>query len=128
MVILDTSFLVAYFREVDVHHTKALKLAEELRGQKMVITFLVFQELVSILNRKVSTDFSTSVAKKLLLPDSNIELFKLDESYLAEVLELYGKLGPHLFSYADISLIHMSKELELPVLTFDKYLEATLAA
>jgi len=128
MVILDTSFLVAYFREADVHHAKALKLAEELRGEKMVITFLVFQELASILNRKVSTEFSASVTKRLLMPDSSIELFKLDESYFEEVLALYESLGPHSFSYVDVSLIHLSKELELSVLTFDKELEKALAS
>jgi predicted nucleic acid-binding protein len=128
MVILDTSFLVAYFREMDVHHAKALQRAEELRGEKMVITFLVFQELASILNRKVSTEFATSVTRKLLSPDSNIELFKLDESFFEEVLELYGKLGPHSFSYVDVSLIHLSKELELSVLTFDKELEKALSS
>ncbi len=128
MIILDTSFLVAYFRTNDVHHAGSVSLAKEHAGEKMVVTFLVLQELINILNRKASTALALEKVKLLTSPDSNIELFKLDESYSEEVLELYERLAPHTFSYTDVSLIHLSKELELPVLTFDKDLEKALAA
>ena len=126
MVILDTSFLVAFFKSNDVHHAAAMEAAERYRGQTKIISFLVFQEFISILNRKVSTSIASSLGKQLLSGENNLEIYKLDEAYLDGVLELYGNLGPHSFSYVDVSLIHLSKELELPVLTFDKDLATAL--
>lgn len=127
MVILDTSFLVAFFKSNDVHHAAAVEGAERYRGQIKIVSFLVFQEFISIVNRKVSTDVASSLGKQLLSGENNLEIYKLDEAYLEDVLQLYGDLGPHTFSYVDVSLIHLSKELEVPVLTFDKDLAAALA-
>lgn len=127
MVILDTSFLVAFFKSNDVHHAAAVEAAETYRGQTKIVSFLVFQEFISILNRKVSTSVASSLGKQLLSGENHLEIYKLDEAYLDGVLALYSNLGPHSFSYVDVSLIHLSKELELPVLTFDKALAAALA-
>lgn len=127
MVILDTSFLVAFFRKNDVHHSAAFEAAKMYKGKVKIVSFLVFQEFISLLNRKVSTKIAATLAKQLLRGDNNIEIYKLDEAYLDQVLKLYGELGPHTLSYIDVSLIHLARELELPVLTFDKDLENVLA-
>lgn len=127
MVILDTSFLVAFFKSNDVHHAAAMKAAELHRGQIKVVSFLVFQEFISIVNRKVSSSVASSLSKQLLSGENNLEIYKLDEANLEGVMELYVEMGPHSFSYVDVSLIHLSKELEIPVLTFDKALSAALA-
>ncbi|MFA4815448.1 MAG: PIN domain-containing protein [Candidatus Gracilibacteria bacterium] len=127
MVILDTSFLIAFFRTNDVHHAAAIDAAETYREKTKIVSFLVFQEFVSILNRKVSTEFASTLSRLLLSGENNLEIYKLDEANLENVLKLYGELGPHTFSYVDVSLIHLSKELELPVLTFDKDLAEALA-
>lgn len=119
---------MAYFRENDVHHQTAVQLAKKHSDDKLVISFLILQELTSVLNRKASTEIAVQVAKMLLDSGGSISVLRLDENYIEDVIDLYKKLAPHSFSYVDVSLIHLSKELELPVLTFDKDLEKALAA
>ena len=109
MIILDTSFLAAYFRKSDVHHSKAVELAKRHSEEKLIISFLVFQEFISHLNRKASSELANSVAKFLLSKDSKVEVYKLDEIYMDEVLALYETLSPHLFSYVDVSLIQIGR-------------------
>lgn len=127
MVILDTSFLVSYFRECDIHHREAVEIAQDQIGEKMIISFLVFQELMNILNRKGTTELALTIAGLLLSKNNNFEIYKMDEGNFSSVMKLFSKLKPHTLSYIDISLIHLSRELELPVLTFDKELQKALA-
>lgn len=127
MIILDTSFLSAYFRKSDFHHEKAISLAEKYQDETMIISFLVFQELISHINRKSGNEMAISVAQQLLSGGANIEIYKVDEAFMEEVMVLFERLKPHTFSYIDVSLIHLSREFEIPVLTFDKELEVALA-
>lgn len=122
MVILDTSFLVAFFRKEDHHHAKARVLAKKHAGEQMIMTFLVMQEFMGILNRKSSTELAVKVIQLLLKEGSDVQLFKLDEANLEPTLELFGRLKPHDFSYVDVSLIHLAREFECEVLSFDQKL------
>ena len=126
MVLLDTSFLIAYFRKEDVHHASALKWIPRLDEDRPYIPFSVFQELLTVLTYKLSSEEAIQIGDLLLSADSPAQILKLDEGYFKETVGLFRKLIPHRFSYVDVLLIFLHRELEIPVLTFDKKLEKIL--
>lgn len=126
MVILDTSYLYALLREEDDHHQKALQLSKKLNDELVYITFLIFQEFLTLLTGRASSQEAIKVADFLLSEKSPIQLLKIDKEYFEDTLALFKKLSPHRFSFVDVSLIILAGELEAEVITFDKRLEERL--
>ena len=54
-IFADTSFYVALFNPGDVHHEKAVRLAQETR-RAVVVTEFVLLELANALSRAASAD------------------------------------------------------------------------
>ncbi len=127
MVLLDTSFLLAYFWEGDFHHSKALKATSHFEEYTPFIPVGVFQELLTVLTYKASSEEALQVSRILLGPNPPAQILRLDENYFEETVKLFQELHPHRFSYVDLSLIALSRDLDVPVLTFDKALNVILA-
>ena len=52
MILLDSSFIVAYSNEADENHAKALQLAKDIDGGKygaVAITDYIFDEVVTVM-------------------------------------------------------------------------------
>jgi len=128
LVILDTSFLFAYFQENDEFHLKAKELAENIRGELIYVSFLVAQEFLTLLTSRYSSSVAATIYEDLFSEETGIKLIKIDEEFFEETLVLFKKLNPHRFSFVDVSLMVLSKELEAKVLTFDERLEEKLTS
>jgi len=126
LVILDTSFLFALFVKEDDFHEKALALAKQQDSPLLACSFLVFQELMTLLMSKVGASAATKIGQDILDPSSPIQFLKIDEEFFDESWAIFSKLGPHRFSFVDVSLMVLSKEFEAKVLTFDRRLEEKL--
>lgn len=126
MVILDTSFLFALFVKEDDFHKKALVLAQQQEAQLLACSFLVFQELMTLLMSKVGSVAANKIGQDLLDPSSPIQFLKIDEEFFADSWSLFRQLGQHRFSFVDISLLVLAKNIEAEVLTFDRDLEEKL--
>ena len=127
MVILDTSYLFAFFQSIDDHHPKAVAIARELEHESCYVPFLVFQELMTLLTSKYSSQEATRLMKVLLAEDSPIKLLKIDMDYFDETVALFRQLEPHRFSFVDVLLIALHRDFNAPVVTFDQRLQRALA-
>lgn len=81
---------------------------------------------MTLLMSKVGASAATKIGRDILDTTSPIQLLKIDEEFFEDSWNLFGELGPHRFSFVDVSLIVLSKELDAKVMTFDKRLEKAL--
>lgn len=128
MVILDTSFLFALFVEQDTAHQKALHLAKSLNQESAFCSFLVFQELMTLMMSKLSAVSASKIGADILAQDSGIQILKIDQEYFEETVDLFESLAPHKLSFVDVSLLILAKNLEAKVLTFDQGLDLALCS
>ena len=122
MIILDTSFLFAYFQSTDVHHKKALEYAKNLDNEKILLPYDILKELITVITYKISSEEALKVLDALTVKDSPIELLHIDDIMNEQSLKLFKELSPHKFSFIDVLLIYLSKTFNCKVLTFDKVL------
>ena len=64
MILLDTSFLVALFRENDEKHERAAELVKEIKG-RVTITDHIFSELITFLTAKDGNSTAYGAGKKI---------------------------------------------------------------
>lgn len=128
MMIFDTSFLYAYFEDTDVHHKKAKTLMKELYGKTPLLPIEVFEELMTVTSRKLSSEDAAIWGRVILSPDSPIELLKKADNIFQNAWAIFQRLSPHEFSFTDCTLIALSRELSCPILTFDKNLKEAVDA
>ncbi|QQR54682.1 type II toxin-antitoxin system VapC family toxin [Candidatus Peregrinibacteria bacterium] len=127
-MILDTSFIFAYFNSVDSLHKKARHIFKSSAEEPHFVSFLVYQELLTLMTSRFSSKEAIQLSEILLSEDSGIQLLKMDEEYFEESVALFEELSPHKLSFVDISLLVLAKNLEAKVLTFDERLVRALNA
>ena len=125
MVILDTSFLYAYFNDQDAHHLKALSIAKELHGQALYFPSSVFFELLNLFSMRKNIETAMQVGKNLLAPDSAATLLKMDDSFLDETWGTFQKNAPSHLSLTDSSVLYVALEYGSDLITFDQALKAS---
>ncbi|MFA5855515.1 MAG: PIN domain-containing protein [Candidatus Gracilibacteria bacterium] len=126
MVILDTSFLFAFFNETDEHHAEAVRLTPSLEGDLIYFPFLVFQELMTLIMSRYSSSEAVRISEILLDGEFPAQIFKVDIDYLKESVALFRELGQHKLSFVDVSLIVLAREFSAKVITFDRGLKTAL--
>ena len=109
MIILDTSFLFAYYREQDVHHKTAVDLAKEIGGETVIVPVEVFEELITVVTRKFSSKAGIEVGKKLLSNEFPVEMLRTADNVFQNAWANFQALDPHSFSFVDCILIALSK-------------------
>ncbi len=82
MVILDTSFLFAYFYPQDNLHKKALEKEFFFDDEHCIIPLEVFQELITVITYKLSYRDAMKFGDALLAPESAIEIIKPDSAWI----------------------------------------------
>lgn len=127
MLILDTSFLFAFFQETDDHHNKAVQLTASLEEDIVYFPFLVFQELLTLLTSRYSSKEAVRISEIMLDKDFPAKILKIDEEYFEQSIKMFKKLGKHRFSFVDVSLLVLASELEAKIITFDTRLDCLQA-
>jgi predicted nucleic acid-binding protein len=122
MVLLDTSFIYAFFNEVDEFHGLARDLLKDVENEPMFVSFLVYQELMTLMMSRFSSEKALLLSDTLFSENSSLQILKMDEEFFEDSKTLFQKLSPHTFSFVDVSLMVLAKHLEAKVLTFDKKL------
>ncbi len=125
MVILDTSFLYAYFNHEDFHHAEALKIAKKLPHQALYFPSSVFFELLNLLSSRKNSKIAAEVGAILLAPNSAATLLKMDDSFFDEVWVLFQKSAPLNLSITDTSVLYLALEYGADLITFDRDLKLT---
>ena len=121
MIVLDSSFLIAFHNERDSQHEPARVLMREFlngRWGKGLLPEYVFLEVVTVLlvRRNLPTAVRTG---RLLLEAQELEFVPCSDVFLAAV-QLFGSQKSTSLSFADAAIAVIARErAEGRVLTFD---------
>ncbi len=118
MIIIDTSYIIAFFSEKDFHHKKAVEFISQL-DEDLFAPIEVIQELMTTLSRKVSSLYAVKVASSIL-ENNSINIINSHELVFDKAFDTFKKLNPHKFSFVDCVLISLAKNSDATILTFDK--------
>jgi len=113
MYLIDSSVWVALFLEFDSNHKKAEEIISKIEG-KIYLPYNVIVEVTSVLAYK----HSKKQADNFLDYIEDNEDIILFENELKPEMEFYRKIDKKL-SFVDISLVYLSKKLDLDLITFD---------
>lgn len=119
-ILIDASVLCAYANTSDIHYQKAIKTIEEAIEEKygaIVITDYIFDEIVSVVNRKTSREKAIKIGKYLF--DSEILLARVDHFIFEKAWELFQNTKE--LSFTDCTSIAFMQIFGIKkIATFDK--------
>jgi predicted nucleic acid-binding protein len=122
VLILDSSFLIAFHNKQDVHHPAAVEVMEDFLagkfGQALLLEY-VFLEVVTVLLARRGLAVATSVAHALLNA-REVEFVPCSELF-TEVFETFSSQKKTTLSFTDAALVTVAKRQSgTPIATFDK--------
>jgi predicted nucleic acid-binding protein len=122
LLILDSSFLIAFHNKQDAHHSAAARVMEDLLGGKFGQALLleyVFLEVVTVLLARRGLPVATSVAQALLNA-REVEFVPCSE-FFTEVFETFSSQKKTSLSFTDAAIVTMAKRQSGAfIATFDK--------
>ena len=122
MILLDSSFLCAWYNDRDVHHVEARQVMTRLLqgdwGQGLLLEY-VFVEVVTVLLARRGRDAAFDAAQRLL------EARELDFLPCSEVftgaLDAFLAQPSRTLSFVDAALVAVARKLRtVPIATFDR--------
>jgi hypothetical protein len=116
---IDSSVLVAYYNQRDVHHAQAQELLKRgVEGDfgELFISDYVFDETVTVTLVKTGLDRAVELGDYLL--NSELTLLRVDEDAFHEAWEMFKNLGMSFTDCTNIAVMH-HHGIE-SILTFDK--------
>jgi predicted nucleic acid-binding protein len=122
LLILDSSFLVAFHNKQDAHHSAAARVMEELLqgrfGQALLLEY-VFLEVVTVLLARRGLAVATSVAHALLNA-REVEFVPCSELF-GDVFETFSSQKKTSLSFTDAAIVTLAKRQSgVSIATFDK--------
>ena len=122
MIVLDSSFLVAYHNTRDVHHRAAAGAMKRLvAGEwgRVVLLEYVFVEVATVLLARRGLDTASTVTRALLA-SREVDFLPCSDIFL-ETLETFVRQAGNALSFTDAAIVTVArKEPETRVATFDR--------
>lgn len=110
MVVLDSSFIIAYHNARDVHHAAAVRLMDELIGGKWGRALLleyVFLEVVTVL--LIRRGLSTAIAVgSVLLQAQELDFVPCSELFLGALETFRSQVGTK-WSFTDAAIVTVAR-------------------
>jgi predicted nucleic acid-binding protein len=121
VIVLDSSFLIAFHNSRDVHHERAKKVMAELLdgrwGHGLLLEY-VFLEVMTVLLARRGLDVASAVAE-VLLGAREVDFVPCSEIFLDTVEIFRSQRGPRL-SFADAAIVQVARRrTDGLVATFD---------
>ena len=122
MLLLDSSFIVAYSNEADINHTKALQITKEIDTGKYgtaVITDYIFDEVATVM--LIKTKNLTKVAELGETLINAAILLRIDEDLFNHAWKIFKEQKKPSLSFTDCTSIAACKTSGISnIATFDK--------
>ncbi len=118
MKILDSSVIVAFFRENELDHIRAVDLIQS--SEDFVIPDHVLAEVATVLKIREGFEVANEALKYLLSTDG-IKINEMQPELFWSAMDFFGKSKNNL-SFTDTLLLLFSRENRIPLVTFDKEL------
>ena len=110
MIVLDSSFLIAFHNESDVHHSKAVGVMDRLVagewGSALLLEY-VFLEVVTVLRMRLDLSSAVSMAEALLRA-REIEFVPCSEVFL-EAFETFRTERGSALSFVDAAIAAVAR-------------------
>ena len=116
--IIDSSVYVSLFLESDSRHKEALYIFQNLWETIILIPYLIYQETLTVLSNKFSTELAQGFDTLIHSDDR----FILIAPEIADEI-IFWRENQKQISYIDISLIHASLKYKAELITFDKEMQ-----
>jgi predicted nucleic acid-binding protein len=122
LIALDSSFLVAFKIQNDVHHEKANLLMKEIASEKFGKPFLtdyIFDETVTgIFVRSKKLELAVQYGRELL---DSIEMFSVEMEAFRDAWKMFSEQGKSRLSFTDATTISVMRLYDVKwVATFDR--------
>lgn len=118
LFLVDSSVLIASFRESEHDHKKAVQFLKTL--EKFIITDYVLLEVATVLQIRESLSIATK-AITLLTQNAHVTVSRLTDEELVETTAFFLTQKQKI-SFVDASLIVVAKNRQLTLATLDKNL------
>lgn len=122
MVILDSSIIVAYFRNNEIDHARAKKIFRE--HQTLFIPNFVLSEVLTVLKMKEGFEAAAG-AIEFLVNSDDIEIVYINEDMFDSSIG-YFVANKNSLSFVDTLLLKLANSEKIPLLTFDRELERAI--
>lgn len=121
MIILDTSFLVAYYNQFDTFHKQSLLYSDLLDLASILYLDDVLKESVTVINARVSREASLNFLKSIYKGDKHGDaVYTLTAMEFFEILNEYEADSESRLSYIDSEIVFLAKKYNFKVISFDK--------
>ncbi len=122
MIVLDSSFLIAFYNESDAHHQTASALMRRfIAGEwgKGLLLEYVFLEVVTVLMLRLDLSAAIHVGR-ILLDAEELDFVPCSDLFL-ETLDCFSKQTATRLSFVDAALAHAARtRADGQILTFDR--------
>ncbi len=119
-IIVDTSALIAFFVKSETHHQAAKKYIVDNPENRWIILETVFDETVTWIRTKISSEASITIGKVLRTEHSYLNI---SDSEDAEIWEIFCKYNDKKWSYTDCSILVMAHRRKIfEVFAFDEHI------
>lgn len=122
MILLDSSFLIAFYNERDVHHAEASRIMDRLVAGEWGLALLpesVFLEVVTVLAIKAGAPLAVAVGDALLSARES-EVVACTPLF-AEAWATFRSYAETGLSFVDCTLVALARQREVQTIaTFDK--------
>jgi predicted nucleic acid-binding protein len=122
MIILDSSFLVAFAVETDTNHLKAVKIMDDIVREKygrLCITDYIFDETVTVIfikTKKLAKAVSVGNALK-----KSVEIIDVDKNSFEDAWNKFKRQKKTDFSFTDCTTLAVMEANEIKnIATFDE--------
>lgn len=122
MIVLDSSFLIAFHNERDFHHAKACALMHRFLagawGQGLLLEY-VYLEIVTVLLVRRDLSIATRIGRVLLNADE-LEFVPCSDLFL-ETVEAFSTQAGTRLSFADVAITGVARSrADGRILSFDE--------
>ncbi|MEM2890757.1 MAG: PIN domain-containing protein [Candidatus Hadarchaeum sp.] len=125
MILLDSSFIIAYLNEADENHAEAIRMAKDVDGGKYgppIITDYIFDEVITVMLFKTKKLRKVAEAGEMLLRANR--LLTIDQDTFQLAWEIFKEQKRATFSFTDCTSIAVCREKGISnVATFDQELK-----
>ncbi|TSC71798.1 MAG: putative nucleic acid-binding protein, contains PIN domain [Parcubacteria group bacterium Gr01-1014_70] len=121
-VFVDSNYFIALFNPADSLHKQAISVGRKLHNERtqLVISNLVFLEVVTVLSQKMSRNIAIQVGD-YFIASPQVKLLHVDEVLQNEAWTVFTQTPLKNMSFVDCGIIAcMKKEHIIDLLTFDK--------
>ena len=122
MIFLDTSFIIAYYNDIDENHDRAMEISRVLEEEAYGDVFMsdyIFNECASVLFMRLK-----SISKSVnILEDikKSVNLVFMNEFIFDNTLEIFRKQRNTKFSFTDCSILSIMEHAGVKnLVSFDR--------